>query len=238
MPAEKAERPIKLMTLILGVSRSGLCSRLSSGCPEDDWSAERKAVRRVRLEPDRRFGARFVKRFLPEELSGLTLYRVRKLMREPGIRGRTPNRRKRAAIPDPKAKPRPDLVRRDFTSPVPTYKLVGGIPYLRTGEGWPCLPTVIDLNTRVVVGRSLSERMTADIMASAPAFARSRGYWRATPYSHRFFKSHCKSVPQGQKLDRRLGSNEQVRRREFRRNRAENRPFTKHSRRVLPTICP
>lgn len=238
MPAEKAERPIKLMTLILGASRSGLCSRLSSGCPEDDWSAEREAVRRVRLEPDRRFGARFVKRFLPEELSGLTLYRVRKLMREPGIRGRTPNRRKRAAIPDSKAKPRPDLVRRDFTSPVPTYKLVGGIPYLRTSEGWPCLPTVIDLNTRMVVGRSLSERMTADIMASAPAFARSRGYWRATPYSHRFFKSHCKSVPQGQKPDRRLGSNEQVRRREFRRNRAENRPFTKHSRRVLPIICP
>ena len=59
---------------------------------------------------------------------------VRKLMRELGIRGCTPNARKRTTIPDPKARPRPDLVRRDFTSPVPTCKLVGDITYLRTGE--------------------------------------------------------------------------------------------------------
>lgn len=95
----------------------------------------REAVRRVWPEPDRRFGFRFVKRFLPGEFSGLTLYRARKLMREPGMRGCTPNARKRATIPDPKAKPRPDLVRRDFTGPVPACKLVGDIAYLRTGEG-------------------------------------------------------------------------------------------------------
>lgn len=72
--------------------------------------------------------------------------------------------------------PRPDLVRRDFTSPVPTCKLVGDITYLRTGEGWLCLSTVIDLNTRMVVSWSLSERMTADIVVSALASAKSRGY--------------------------------------------------------------
>ena len=84
------------------------------------------------LESDRRFGFRFVKRFLPAELSGLSLYRVRKLMRELEIRGCTPNVKKRTTILDPNAKPRSDLVRRDFTSPVPTYKLVGDITYLRT----------------------------------------------------------------------------------------------------------
>lgn len=65
---------------------------------------------------------------------------------------------------------------RDFESPVPTYKLVGDITYLRTGEGWLFLSTVIDLNTRMVVGWALSERMTADIVASALEAARSRGY--------------------------------------------------------------
>lgn len=59
---------------------------------------------------------------------------------------------------------------------MPTYKLVGDITYLRTGEGWLCLSTVIDLNTRMVVGWSLSERMTADIAVSAPTSAKSRGY--------------------------------------------------------------
>lgn len=176
MLVEKAEFPIKMMARILGVSRSGFYSWLAGGCPEDDWSAKREAVRRVWLESDHRFGARFVKCFLPAEFSGLTLYRVRKLMREPGIRGCTPNARKRATIPDPKAKPRPDLVRRDFTGPLPAYKLVGGITYLRTGEGRLYLSTVIDLNTRMVVGWSLSERMTADIAVSALTSAKSRGY--------------------------------------------------------------
>lgn len=176
MLAEKAEFPVKMMARVLGVSRSGFYSWLSNGCPREDWSAEREAVRRVWLESDRRFGFRFVKCFLPGEFSGLTLYRVRKLMRELGIRGCTPNARKRTTIPDPKARPRPDLVRRDFTSPVPTYKLVGDITYLRTGEGWLYLSTVIDLNTRMVVGWSLSERMTADIVVSALASAKSRGY--------------------------------------------------------------
>lgn len=42
-----------------------------------------------------------------------------------------------------------------FTSPIPTYKLVGDITYLRTGEEWLCLATVIDPCTRMVVaGRS------------------------------------------------------------------------------------
>lgn len=176
MLAEKAEFPVKMMARVLGVSRSGFYSWLSNGCPREDWSAEREAVRRVWLESDRRFGFRFVKCFLPGEFSGLTLYRVRKLMRELGIRGCTPNARKRTTIPDPKARPRPDLVRRDFTSPVPTYKLVGDITYLRTGEGWLYLSTVIDLNTRMVVGWSLSGRMTADIVVSALASAKSRGY--------------------------------------------------------------
>lgn len=36
--------------------------------------------------------------------------------------------------------------------------------------------TVIDLSTRMVAGWSLSERMTADIAASALASAKSRGY--------------------------------------------------------------
>ncbi|WP_294163881.1 IS3 family transposase [uncultured Senegalimassilia sp.] len=102
MLAERAEHPIRMMARILGVSRSRFCSWLAGGCPEDDWSAEREAVRRVRLKPDRRFGFRFVKCFLPAEFSGLSLYRVRNLMRELGIRGRTPNVRKRTVAPDPK----------------------------------------------------------------------------------------------------------------------------------------
>lgn len=176
MEAEKGNFTVAMMAKVLGVSRSGHCSWVSNGCPVDDWSEARDAVRRVWLESDRRFGARFVKCFLPDGLRGITLYRVRKCMRELGIRGCTPYKSKRTTVPDRDAKPRPDLIRRDFTSPVPTYKLVGDITYLRTGQGWLYLSTVIDLNTRMFVGWSLSERMTADIVVSALESARARGY--------------------------------------------------------------
>lgn len=109
-------------------------------------------------------------------MAGVTLYRVLKCMRELGIRGCTPYKSKRTMVPDKGAKPKPDLVRRDFTSPVPTYKLVGDITYLRTGQGWLYLSTVIDLNTRMVIGWSLSERMIADIVINALESARARGY--------------------------------------------------------------
>ena len=56
MPEEKAGFPVSLMARILGASRSGSCSWLANGRPEDGWSAERDAVMSVRLESDGRFG--------------------------------------------------------------------------------------------------------------------------------------------------------------------------------------
>lgn len=175
MLAERAGFPIKLMARILGAGMPGLYSWLSSGCLRDGWSAERGAVHRVWLESDRRFGVRFMECFLPAEFSRPSLCRVRRLVRELGIRGCTPNAKKRAAIPGSKARLRLDLVRRDSTSPVPTYKPVGDITNLRTGEWWLHLATAIGLNTRMA-GWSPSERMTADIAVAALASAKARGY--------------------------------------------------------------
>lgn len=176
MLEEKANYSIKMMARLLGVSRSGFYAWRAQGAPEDDWSGVRDAVYRVWAESDRRFGARFVKCFLPDDLQGTTLYRVRRCMCKLGMRGCTPHRSKRTTIPDKNARPRPDLMRRDFTSPVPTYKPVGDITYLRTGQGWLCLSTVMDLNTRMAVGWSLSDHMSAGIVVSALASAKARGY--------------------------------------------------------------
>ncbi len=176
MLAEKENYSVGMMARILKVSRSGFYAWCSQGAPFDDWEEIREVVKRIWEESDRRFGARFIKCFLPDDLKHITLYRVRKCMRELGIKGCTPYKSKRTTIPDKNAKPRPDLIHRDFTSPVPTYKLVGDITYLRTGQGWLYLATVIDLCTRMVVGWALSERMTADIVLSALASAKARGY--------------------------------------------------------------
>ena len=188
MLAEKANFPVDMMARALKVSRSGFYDWLSRWPGPDPWAATRAEVERVWAESRGRFGARKVHAAMQSgPFTGTTLYRVRKCMRDLGIRGVAPNARKRTTIPDEGAAARPDLVRRDFTSPVPTYKLVGDITYLRTGEGWLYLATVIDLCTRMVVGWAISTRMTADIVVSALEMAWGRGYvaWGAIFHSDR-----------------------------------------------------
>lgn len=176
MAAEKENFPIKMMARLLGVSRQGFYQWLARGPKADPWAELKAAIEEAWLASERIFGARQILHSLPAHFSGTTLYRIRKCMHELGICGIVPHKAKKTTIPDEDAPKRPDLVRRDFTSPVPTYKLVGDITYLRTGEGWLYLATVIDLCTRMVVGWALSERMTADIVVSALEMARGRGY--------------------------------------------------------------
>ena len=175
MEAERADYPIGMMARLLGVSGSGFYDWLKRG-RSDPWADARDAVMACWEASGGRFGARTVRVRLAARGMGLTLYRVRKLMRELGIRGVVQNARKVTTVPDPGAPGRPDLVRRRFDPPVPTTVLVGDITCLRTGQGWLYLAVVIDLATRMVVGWSMSERMTAALAVSALEMARSRGY--------------------------------------------------------------
>lgn len=175
MEAERASFPVKMMARLLGVSRSGFYDWLARGDAPDPWSGLRECVRRLWVESDRTFGARMLRAMLPAEHERATLYRVRKLMCELGRRGVAPNSKKRTTVPDEGAPSRPDLIRRDFTAAVPCTRLVGDITYLKTGQGWLYLATVIDLCTRMVVGWAISERMTADIAVEALERARGRG---------------------------------------------------------------
>ena len=179
MAAERASFPVRMMASLLGVSASGFydwASRSAPAPPPDPWAPLRAEVLRLWLASGRRWGARTVRSQLAGPFAGATLYRVRKCMRELGVAGARRPRRVRTTVPDPGAPSRPDLLRRDFESPVPTTRLVGDITYLRTGQGWLFLAVVIDLCTRMVVGWCMSERMTADIVVSALEMAEGRGY--------------------------------------------------------------
>jgi hypothetical protein len=61
---------------------------------------------------------------------------VARLMRERGITGVTRRRRRTLTRPDPGAAMIPDLIRRDFSAPMPGLKLVGDISCFATAEGW------------------------------------------------------------------------------------------------------
>ena len=70
----------------------------------------------------------------------------------------------------------PDLIGRDFTAAAPGQRLVGDITYLRTGEGWLYLATVIDLATRMVTGWQLAEHMRTSLVTDALAMAITHGH--------------------------------------------------------------
>lgn len=48
--------------------------------------------------------------------------------------------------------------------------------YLKTGEGWLYLATVIDLCTGMVIGWNTADHMRADLCIGALSMARDRGY--------------------------------------------------------------
>ena len=72
--------------------------------------------------------------------------------------------------------PAEDLLERDFTATAPGQRLVGDITYLRTGEGWLYLATVLDLATRMVVGWQLAAHMRTTLVTDALQMAIDGGH--------------------------------------------------------------
>ncbi|GAA1536718.1 hypothetical protein GCM10009691_10030 [Brevibacterium picturae] len=65
---------------------------------------------------------------------------------------------------------------RDFSASVPGTRLCGDITYLKTGEGWLYLATVIDLCTGMIIGWNIADHMRASLCTEALAMARDHGY--------------------------------------------------------------
>ena len=128
---------------------------------------------------------------------------VADLMRELGLRAVQPRAYKRTTIPGEDPVSSPDLIGRDFdpASSPPGQRLVGDITYLRTGEGWLYLATVIDLATRMVVGWQLATHMRTSLVIDALAMGIDAGLVapdaifhsdRGTQYVSREFAQFCK----------------------------------------------
>ena len=61
----------------------------------------------------------------------------------------------------------PNLLDRDFNTPVPNQKWAGDISYIWTREGWLYLAVILDLHSRRVIGWAVSNRMKRDLAIRA-----------------------------------------------------------------------
>ncbi len=59
----------------------------------------------------------------------------------------------------------PNLLERDFTAQEPNQRWLADLTYIPTGEGWLYLAAVLDLHSRLIVGWSLSSRMSREAMS-------------------------------------------------------------------------
>jgi putative transposase len=93
--------------------------------------------------------------------------RVRRLMQLHGICAKGKRRFRVTTDSNHDLPIAPNLLDRQFTAPEPDKVWAGDITYIHTDEGWLFLAVVIDLFSRQVVGWSLREDMTRDIVIDA-----------------------------------------------------------------------
>jgi transposase InsO family protein len=92
---------------------------------------------------------------------------VAALMKEHGIQAKHKKKFKATTDSNHKLPIAKNRLKRDFKANKPNQAWVSDITYVRTDEGWLYLATFIDLFSRKVVGWSMSDRMTADLVVNA-----------------------------------------------------------------------
>src|SRR5687768_12088728 len=167
--AEKANYPIAWMCRLLRVPRSSFYAWTNR--TESPTRARRRALAvevAAEFEVSRQTsGCRRITAALNRRGIECSVGLVADLMRELGLAAVQPRAYKRTTLPDNAPVAAPDLLERDFTASAPGQRLVGDITYLRTGEGWLYLATVIDLATRMVVGWQLAAHMRTALVTDA-----------------------------------------------------------------------
>jgi len=170
--AEKQEqRKVKRACELLQVSRAAYYAA-REGQPsrrEQDDAELTEAIEEVHRGSKGRYGAPRIHAELRGAGRRHGRKRIARLMRQAGLRGRTPRRWTKTTIADPAAAARADRVRRDFTvnAAALNTRWCGDITYMPTWDGWLYLASVIDIASRRVVGFAMADHLRTELVAAA-----------------------------------------------------------------------
>ena len=118
-------------------------------------------------ESRRTYGAPRVYRQLRMEGYNCSRRTVEELMRAHEIAPARKRKYKSTTDSNHKLPVAPNVLERDFVSKQPDEVWVSDITYIDTAQGWLYLCVFIDLHSRMIVGWSMSERMTAELVVDA-----------------------------------------------------------------------
>ena len=175
----EGERSVNGACAVLEVSRAAYYewSKQEPSVRESEDMELIEKVKAIFTNSRRTYGSPRVHSELRQQGRRCLRKRVERLMRQEGLQGRPPKRRRRTTIPDPEPPPELiDLIGRRFDPSGLALNAywAGDITYVRTWEGWMYLATVIDLASRRVVGWAMADHMRAELVCEALQMAIAR----------------------------------------------------------------
>jgi len=160
---------IATMCRVLGVSPGGYYARLkrppSARAGEDAELSAR--IAEIHRRSRATYGAPRLHAELAEQGVRVGCKRVARLMRAAGLYGVSRRSWVITTRRDPKARPAPDLVERNFTAPGPDCLWVADITYISTWAGFLYLAVVLDAFSRRIVGWAMETYLRTELVLKA-----------------------------------------------------------------------
>jgi putative transposase len=184
--AHKAQFSIQAMCRVLEVSASGYyrwCSRCKSKRAKENDQLLGK-IRELHKQSRNHYGSPKIYRSLRQSGEICNHKRVERLMRCNGIAAKRVKKFKLTTNSRHSEPVAENLLDRQFKVTQPDKVWVSDITYVWTEEGWLYLAIFLDLYSRMIVGWSMSERMTAELLVSAFEMGQSRRGGRVNPLVH------------------------------------------------------
>lgn len=160
---------VSVMCRILQVSRSGFYDWLGRKTSDHEREDGRLKllIRAIYRRSRGLYGAPRIHAELLAQGERVGRKRVARLMREDGLEGRSPRRRKvrtTRALPDTVGE---NLLGRDFSADAPNCAWVADTTYIHTADGWAFLVAILDLFSRRIVGWALSSELSTELARTA-----------------------------------------------------------------------
>jgi putative transposase len=164
---------VSLMCRVLSVSRSGYYHWRNRGTSPTAQAREvLDGQVKAAFEVERgRAGARRLKRSLRDEGTQAGRHQIAQSLKRQGLRAKAARKFKATTNSNHRLPVAPNRLDQDFTARQPNQKWVSDITYIDTHEGWLYLAVVMDLYSRSIVGWSMSERMTSQLVCDALTMA-------------------------------------------------------------------
>ena len=165
------------MCRVFGVSRSGYYEWFerppSTRAQENQLLKERIHDHFHRSRQS--YGTPRLKDALEKEGKRVSQRRIGRLMKEEGLVARAARRFKpRTTQVDTRFEPAPNLLEQDFSTTGLDEVWLADLTYVKTGEGWLYISTVLDLHSRRIIGWSMGETLEAHWTLSALQMALER----------------------------------------------------------------